>query len=83
MAIVNKNFLDYSGLTHYDELTKEYINDADDALDSRISVLESEVTRGIDIHVDNTGTKLLIGYVYDSRGELVDFTFANSSLLIG
>ena len=83
MAAVNKNYLDYSGLTHYDSLNKEYINDADEALDERIQVLEAEVVSGIDIRVDSSGTKLMIGYVYDKRGELVEFTFSGSSLLIG
>lgn len=83
MAIVNKEYLDYPGLTRYDELNKDYIDTADGLLDTRLQAVESTVQQGIDIHVDSSGTRLLIGYVYDERGMLVDFTFANSSLLIG
>lgn len=78
--MVSKNFLDYPGLQEYDALIKEYSDDADSALDTRLQAIEGAV-QGIDITV--SGSTLLIGYVYDEHGMKVDFTFSGSSLVVG
>ena len=79
MALVNKSYLDYTGLSSYDTKIKEYIDGADDGLDTRVSALEEEVG-GIDITA--SGNILYIGYVYKKTGALVDFSFSGSSLVI-